>query len=177
MRNGGSDGGVIRRQRKKEGFPQEKVCLSVQEEAAGGGGGQGAFAEPDHPGRFLLSVGGGGDPQTHQSQRRVALVSSSSSGDKAEPGGPPAGQEGVGGGGESNADAHLQPRSCPACALNLCVCVCFQEAKAIIAQRSDNPREFFKKKERAMASSVDASPVSMHRTGKETAGRKERGMM
>uniref|UniRef100_H3CQ95 Drebrin n=1 Tax=Tetraodon nigroviridis TaxID=99883 RepID=H3CQ95_TETNG len=49
-----------------------------------------------------------------------------------------------------------------------------EEAKAIIAQRSDNPREFFKKKERAMASSVDASPVSMHRTGKETAGRKER---
>lgn len=48
-------------------------------------------------------------------------------------------------------------------------CVCFQEAKAIIAQRSDNPREFFKNKERAMATSVDTSPVSIHRTGKQMA--------
>lgn len=49
------------------------------------------------------------------------------------------------------------------------MCLPFQEAKAIIAQRSDNPREFFKNKERAMATSVDTSPVSIHRTGKETA--------
>uniref|UniRef100_A0A8C6P0I3 Drebrin n=1 Tax=Nothobranchius furzeri TaxID=105023 RepID=A0A8C6P0I3_NOTFU len=39
------------------------------------------------------------------------------------------------------------------------------EAKAIIAQRSGNPREFFKQKERAMTISIDASPVSIHRTG------------
>ncbi|XP_056910387.1 drebrin isoform X6 [Takifugu flavidus] len=39
-----------------------------------------------------------------------------------------------------------------------------EEAKAIIAQRSDNPREFFKNKEKAMATSVDTSPVSIHRT-------------
>lgn len=45
-------------------------------------------------------------------------------------------------------------------------CVCFQEAKAIIAQRSGNPREFFKQKERAMTISVDTSPVSVHRAGK-----------
>uniref|UniRef100_M4AMI6 Drebrin n=1 Tax=Xiphophorus maculatus TaxID=8083 RepID=M4AMI6_XIPMA len=38
------------------------------------------------------------------------------------------------------------------------------EAKAIIAQRSGNPREFFKQKERAMTISVDTSPVSIHRT-------------
>ncbi|XP_056910382.1 drebrin isoform X2 [Takifugu flavidus] len=41
-----------------------------------------------------------------------------------------------------------------------------EEAKAIIAQRSDNPREFFKNKEKAMATSVDTSPVSIHRTGR-----------
>uniref|UniRef100_A0A4W6G7X0 Drebrin 1 n=1 Tax=Lates calcarifer TaxID=8187 RepID=A0A4W6G7X0_LATCA len=41
-----------------------------------------------------------------------------------------------------------------------------EEAKAIIAQRSGNPREFFKQKERAMTISVDTSPVSIHRTGK-----------
>lgn len=46
---------------------------------------------------------------------------------------------------------------------------CFQEAKAIIAQRSDNPRDFFKNKEKAMVTSVDTSPVSIHRTGKRTA--------
>ncbi|XP_026226814.1 drebrin isoform X1 [Anabas testudineus] len=40
-----------------------------------------------------------------------------------------------------------------------------EEAKAIIAQRSENPREFFKQKERAMTISVDSSPVSIHRTG------------
>lgn len=40
-----------------------------------------------------------------------------------------------------------------------------EEAKAIIAQRSGNPREFFKQKERAMTISVDTSPVSIHRTG------------
>ncbi|XP_074527892.1 drebrin isoform X4 [Halichoeres trimaculatus] len=46
-----------------------------------------------------------------------------------------------------------------------------EEAKAIIAQRSGNPREFFKQKERAMTISVDTSPVSLHRTGS-----KERNM-
>ncbi|XP_022062597.2 drebrin isoform X4 [Acanthochromis polyacanthus] len=40
-----------------------------------------------------------------------------------------------------------------------------EEAKAIIAQRSGNPREFFKQKERAMTISVDTSPVSIHRAG------------
>ncbi|XP_042354707.1 drebrin isoform X2 [Plectropomus leopardus] len=40
-----------------------------------------------------------------------------------------------------------------------------EEAKAIIAQRSGNPREFFKQKERAMTICVDTSPVSIHRTG------------
>ncbi|KAJ8385411.1 hypothetical protein AAFF_G00189370 [Aldrovandia affinis] len=39
-----------------------------------------------------------------------------------------------------------------------------EEAAAIIAQRSDNPREFFKQKEKAVATSVDSSPVSTHRT-------------
>ncbi|XP_051903148.1 drebrin isoform X6 [Hippocampus zosterae] len=40
-----------------------------------------------------------------------------------------------------------------------------EEAKAIIAQRSGNPREFFKQKERAMTISVDTSPVTVHRAG------------
>ncbi|XP_029957138.1 drebrin [Salarias fasciatus] len=40
-----------------------------------------------------------------------------------------------------------------------------EEAKAIIAQRSGNPREFFKLKERAMTFSGVSSPVSVHRTG------------
>ncbi|XP_028323285.1 drebrin isoform X4 [Gouania willdenowi] len=40
-----------------------------------------------------------------------------------------------------------------------------EEAKAIIAQRSGNPREFFKLKERAMTFSGGTSPVSVHRTG------------
>ncbi|XP_061754776.1 drebrin isoform X3 [Nerophis ophidion] len=39
-----------------------------------------------------------------------------------------------------------------------------QEAKAIIARRSGNPREFFKQKERAMTISVDTSPVTIHRS-------------
>ncbi|KAM8742015.1 drebrin isoform 4-T4 [Acanthopagrus schlegelii] len=39
-----------------------------------------------------------------------------------------------------------------------------EEAKAIIAQRSGNPREFFKQKERAMTISCDTSPISVHRT-------------
>lgn len=38
-----------------------------------------------------------------------------------------------------------------------------EEAKAIIAQRSVNPRDFFKLKERAMSST--SSPVCIHRTG------------
>ncbi|XP_069001397.1 drebrin isoform X7 [Embiotoca jacksoni] len=44
-----------------------------------------------------------------------------------------------------------------------------EEAKAIIAQRSGNPREFFKQKERAMTISVDTSPVSIHRTDRNMA--------
>ncbi|CAL8362358.1 unnamed protein product [Lota lota] len=40
-----------------------------------------------------------------------------------------------------------------------------EEAKAIIAQRSDNPREFFKKKERG-AQSVDSSPAARVRSGR-----------
>ncbi|XP_067279490.1 drebrin isoform X9 [Pseudorasbora parva] len=40
-----------------------------------------------------------------------------------------------------------------------------EEAAAIIAQRPDNPREFFKQRERAIANSVDISPVTTHRTG------------
>uniref|UniRef100_A0A672JJ67 Drebrin 1 n=1 Tax=Salarias fasciatus TaxID=181472 RepID=A0A672JJ67_SALFA len=43
-----------------------------------------------------------------------------------------------------------------------------EEAKAIIAQRSGNPREFFKLKERAMTFSGVSSPVSVHRTGNPT---------
>ncbi|KAG7515901.1 drebrin isoform X3 [Solea senegalensis] len=45
-----------------------------------------------------------------------------------------------------------------------------EEAKAIIAQRQANPREFFKQKERAMTFSVDTSPVSVHRTGDDDDG-------
>uniref|UniRef100_A0A4W5NI38 Drebrin 1 n=1 Tax=Hucho hucho TaxID=62062 RepID=A0A4W5NI38_9TELE len=41
-----------------------------------------------------------------------------------------------------------------------------EEAKALIAQRADNPREFFKQKEKAVATGLDISPVSSHRTGK-----------
>ncbi|XP_074467909.1 drebrin isoform X4 [Sebastes fasciatus] len=50
-----------------------------------------------------------------------------------------------------------------------------EEAKAIIAQRSENPREFFKLKERAMTISVDTSPVSVHRPGDDE-GSTERNM-
>lgn len=50
-----------------------------------------------------------------------------------------------------------------------------EEAKAIIAQRSGNPREFFKQKERAMTICVDTSPVSIHRPGDDE-GRTERNM-
>ncbi|XP_076835450.1 drebrin isoform X2 [Brachyhypopomus gauderio] len=41
-----------------------------------------------------------------------------------------------------------------------------EEAAAIIAQRTSNPREYFKQRERAVSSSMDASPVSAHRTGR-----------
>ncbi|XP_056118273.1 drebrin isoform X4 [Rhinichthys klamathensis goyatoka] len=41
-----------------------------------------------------------------------------------------------------------------------------EEAAAIIAQRPDNPREYFKQRERAIANSVDISPVTTHRTGR-----------
>ncbi|XP_009293891.1 drebrin [Danio rerio] len=41
-----------------------------------------------------------------------------------------------------------------------------EEAAAIIAQRPSNPREFFKQRERAIANSVDISPVMTHRTGR-----------
>ncbi|KAL0994438.1 hypothetical protein UPYG_G00122300 [Umbra pygmaea] len=41
-----------------------------------------------------------------------------------------------------------------------------EEAKALIAQRADNPREFFKQKEKAVATGVDVSPVSIHRNGR-----------
>uniref|UniRef100_A0A674NSD5 Drebrin n=1 Tax=Takifugu rubripes TaxID=31033 RepID=A0A674NSD5_TAKRU len=51
-----------------------------------------------------------------------------------------------------------------------------EEAKAIIAQRSDNPREFFKNKERAIATSVDTSPVSIHRTDPDDEASTERNM-
>ncbi|MBN3320597.1 DREB protein, partial [Atractosteus spatula] len=40
-----------------------------------------------------------------------------------------------------------------------------EEAAAIIAQRTENPREFFKQREKAVACSFDSSPVSGHRTG------------
>lgn len=42
-----------------------------------------------------------------------------------------------------------------------------EEAAAIIAQRTDNPREFFKQKEMGVTTSVDSSPVSTHRTENE----------
>ncbi|MGH0139885.1 UNVERIFIED_CONTAM: hypothetical protein FKN15_076422 [Acipenser sinensis] len=40
---------------------------------------------------------------------------------------------------------------------------CLSEAAAIIAQRTDNPREYFKQRERAVAVSFDSSPLSSHR--------------
>uniref|UniRef100_A0A3B4E238 Drebrin n=1 Tax=Pygocentrus nattereri TaxID=42514 RepID=A0A3B4E238_PYGNA len=45
-----------------------------------------------------------------------------------------------------------------------------REAAAIIAQRTSNPREFFKQKEKAVASSVDTSPVATHRTDDSAEG-------
>uniref|UniRef100_W5KHK9 Drebrin n=1 Tax=Astyanax mexicanus TaxID=7994 RepID=W5KHK9_ASTMX len=39
-----------------------------------------------------------------------------------------------------------------------------EEAAAIIAQRTSNPREYFKQREKAVATSVDTSPVATHRT-------------
>ncbi|MCJ8740555.1 hypothetical protein PDJAM_G00060230 [Pangasius djambal] len=41
-----------------------------------------------------------------------------------------------------------------------------EEAAAIIAQRTSNPREFFKQKEKAVANSLDTSPISSQRTGR-----------
>ncbi|TSP68528.1 Drebrin [Bagarius yarrelli] len=41
-----------------------------------------------------------------------------------------------------------------------------EEAAAIIAQRTSNPREFFKQREKAVTCSLDTSPVSSHRTGR-----------
>ncbi|XP_056586365.1 drebrin isoform X3 [Triplophysa dalaica] len=51
-----------------------------------------------------------------------------------------------------------------------------EEAAAIIAQRPDNPREFFKQRERVLANSVDVSPVATHRTDDSTEGILERSM-
>ncbi|MBN3290585.1 DREB protein, partial [Polypterus senegalus] len=39
-----------------------------------------------------------------------------------------------------------------------------QEAAAIIAQRTENPREYFKQREKAVACSFDSSPASVQRT-------------
>uniref|UniRef100_A0A673FMY8 Drebrin n=1 Tax=Sinocyclocheilus rhinocerous TaxID=307959 RepID=A0A673FMY8_9TELE len=50
------------------------------------------------------------------------------------------------------------------------------EAAAIIAQRPINPREFFKQRERAIANSVDISPVTTHRTDDSAEGILERSM-
>ncbi|XP_067084697.1 drebrin [Osmerus mordax] len=53
-----------------------------------------------------------------------------------------------------------------------------EEAKAIIAQRSGNPREFFKLKEKAVSCCVDStvSPVSIHRTDDDDEASLDRGM-
>ncbi|KAK3524300.1 hypothetical protein QTP70_027031 [Hemibagrus guttatus] len=45
-----------------------------------------------------------------------------------------------------------------------------EEAAAIIAQRTSNPREFFKQREKAVASSLDTSPIISHRTDDSTEG-------
>ncbi|XP_036443342.1 drebrin isoform X2 [Colossoma macropomum] len=45
-----------------------------------------------------------------------------------------------------------------------------EEAAAIIAQRTSNPREFFKQKEKAVVTSVDTSPVATHRTDDSAEG-------
>ncbi|XP_027033073.1 drebrin isoform X8 [Tachysurus fulvidraco] len=44
------------------------------------------------------------------------------------------------------------------------------EAAAIIAQRTSNPREFFKQKEKAVSSSLDTSPIMSHRTDDSAEG-------
>ncbi|KTG02915.1 hypothetical protein cypCar_00016420, partial [Cyprinus carpio] len=51
-----------------------------------------------------------------------------------------------------------------------------EEAAAIIAQRPSNPREFFKQREKAIANSVDISPVTTHRTDDSAEGILERSM-
>ncbi|XP_072518359.1 drebrin isoform X4 [Salminus brasiliensis] len=51
-----------------------------------------------------------------------------------------------------------------------------EEAAAIIAQRTSNPREYFKQREKAVASSVDTSPVATHRTDDSDEGLSERNM-
>ncbi|XP_041720369.1 drebrin isoform X4 [Coregonus clupeaformis] len=51
-----------------------------------------------------------------------------------------------------------------------------EEAKALIAQRADNPREFFKQKEKAVATGVDVSPVSIHRADGDDEGSSDRSM-
>ncbi|XP_060792472.1 drebrin isoform X1 [Neoarius graeffei] len=45
-----------------------------------------------------------------------------------------------------------------------------EEAAAIIAQRTSNPREFFKQREKAVSSSLDTSPISSHRTDDSAEG-------
>ncbi|KAK2826969.1 hypothetical protein Q7C36_017895 [Tachysurus vachellii] len=45
-----------------------------------------------------------------------------------------------------------------------------EEAAAIIAQRTSNPREFFKQKEKAVTSSLDTSPIMSHRTDDSAEG-------
>lgn len=51
-----------------------------------------------------------------------------------------------------------------------------EEAAAIIAQRTSNPREYFKQREKAVATSVDTSPVATHRTDEFDEGVPERNM-
>lgn len=51
-----------------------------------------------------------------------------------------------------------------------------EEAKALIAQRADNPREFFKQKEKAVTTGVDFSPVSIHRADGDDEGSSDHSM-
>uniref|UniRef100_A0A8C7MRE5 Drebrin n=1 Tax=Oncorhynchus kisutch TaxID=8019 RepID=A0A8C7MRE5_ONCKI len=51
-----------------------------------------------------------------------------------------------------------------------------KEAKALIAQRADNPREFFKQKEKAVTTGVDVSPVSIHRADGDDEGSSDHSM-
>ncbi|XP_071030927.1 drebrin isoform X4 [Oncorhynchus clarkii lewisi] len=51
-----------------------------------------------------------------------------------------------------------------------------EEAKALIAQRADNPREFFKQKEKAVTTGVDVSPVSIHRADGDDEGSSDHSM-